>query len=80
MDVVRTIPTFITFYIQGILHKYGVFYTLRYPIYICLGVDNMIVLLNYITPLMHLRNGRFCWEDIEISQNCHGFDSQHAKQ
>ena len=69
MDVVRTIPTFIKFYLQGILHKYSVFYTQRYPIYSCLGVANMIVLLNYMATLTCLRNGRFWWENIEISQN-----------
>ena len=29
----------------------------------------MIVLLNYITTLTLLRNGRFWWEIFEISQN-----------
>ena len=29
----------------------------------------MIVLLNYITTLTHLRNGRFWWGNIEILQN-----------
>ena len=29
----------------------------------------MIVLLNYMTTLTHLRNGRFWWDNIEISQN-----------
>ena len=29
----------------------------------------MIVVLNYLTYLTHLRNSRFRWEDSEISQN-----------
>ena len=29
----------------------------------------MMALLNYLTTLTHLRNGRFWWENSEISQN-----------
>ena len=33
----------------------------------------MMVVLNYLTYLTHLRNDRFWWEDSEISQNAMTF-------
>ena len=37
-----------------------------------------MVVLNYLTTLTRLRNGRFWWEDSEILQNAHGFYGQCA--
>ena len=33
----------------------------------------MMVVLNYLTTLTRLRNGRFWWEDSEILQNAMAF-------
>ena len=39
-----------------------------------------MVVLNYLTTLTHLRNGRFWWEDSEILQNAMAFIAKCVKQ
>ena len=40
----------------------------------------MMVVLNYLTYLTHLRNGRFWWEDSKISQNAMTFIANVANR
>ena len=52
----------------------------RYPIYICIGVDNRIVLKYLSNPFDTFKKWQILLGRYQNFPKCHGFDSQHAKQ
>ena len=64
IHVAKTVPIFINLF---------TWHLPKIPNLYLPNVDHMMVVLNYLTYLTCLRNGRFWWEDSKISQNAMTF-------